>query len=114
MLTSNKRLRIDHLIHMSDEAAPPPTLDDLADTACDLLDLCRRRGLEVGPATKMIERAIAEGNSAAISARLEKHIARVEARLQRSDAGSVGASSASQPLRCLRRLIGQLSPILLQ
>ncbi len=64
MLTSSKRLRIDHLIHMSesDEAAPGPTRDDLMDTTCDLLDLCRSRGLEVGPETKMIELAIKERN----------------------------------------------------
>ncbi len=73
MLSSNKRLRIDHLIHMSDEAAPGPTLHDLMDTACDLLDLCRRRAFEVGPKTKMIELAIVEQNYT----RLEKHIARV-------------------------------------
>jgi hypothetical protein len=57
MQSSSKRLRIDHLIHMSDESAPLP-FDDLADNACDLLDLCHRSGLEVGPETKMIELAI--------------------------------------------------------
>ena len=50
MLNSNKRLRIDHLIHMSEEA--PPILDDLMDTACDLLDSCRDRGIEIGPEAK--------------------------------------------------------------
>jgi hypothetical protein len=74
---------------MSDEAVPGPTRDDLMDTACDLLDLCRRSGLEVGPETKMIELAIEERNYT----RLEKLIARVNAKLQD---GSVGASSASQ------------------
>jgi hypothetical protein len=92
VLTSSKRLRIDHLIHISDEAAQLPTFDDLADTACDLLDLCRRSGLsglEVGPETKMIELAIEERNYT----RLEKLIARINAKLQH---GSVGASSAPQ------------------
>jgi hypothetical protein len=92
MLTSNKRLRIDHLIHMSEESAPQPTFDDLMDTACDLLDSCRDRGIDIGPETRMIEIAIAERNSA----RLDKHIARIEARIQKIDAASVGASSASQ------------------
>ncbi len=89
MLTSSKRLRIDHLIHMSDEAAPLPTFDDLADTACDLLDRCRERGLTVGPETKLIEIAMEAQNCT----RLEKLIARVKAKLQH---GSVEASSASQ------------------
>jgi hypothetical protein len=92
MLTSNKRLRIDHLIHMSEEAAPPLTLDDLMEAACDLLDLCRSRGLDIVAEKIMIERAMSDGNAA----RLEKHIARVEARLRDFDAASVGASSASQ------------------
>ena len=85
MLNSNKRLRIDHLIHMSEEA--PPTLDYLMDTACDLLDSCRDRGVDIGPEARMIERAINEGNSA----RLEKHIARVKAKLQKCDAAIFGA-----------------------
>jgi hypothetical protein len=70
-------------------AAPLPTFDDLADTACDVLDLCRNRGLAVGPETKLIEIAMEERNCT----RLEKLIARVNAKLQD---GSVGASSASQ------------------
>ena len=90
MLTSNKRLRIDHLIHMSEEA--PPILDNLMDTACDLLDSCRDRGIDIGPEKIMIERAMTEGNSA----RLETLIARIKAKIQKSDAASVGASSASQ------------------
>ena len=89
MLNSNKRLRIDHLIHMSEEA--PPTLDDLMDTACDLLDSCRDRGIDIGPEKIMIERAMTEGNSA----RLETLIARIKAKIQKSDAASIGASSAS-------------------
>jgi hypothetical protein len=101
MLNSNKRLRIDHLIHMSEEA--PPTLDDLMDTACDLLQSCRDRGIDIGPETKMIEIAIEERNSA----RLEKLIARIKAKIQKSDAASIGASSASLGSR-------RLSPILLQ
>jgi hypothetical protein len=51
---NNKRLRIDHLIHVSDEAAPPPAplcIDYLVDSACDRLDLCRDRGVEIGPET---------------------------------------------------------------
>jgi hypothetical protein len=97
MLNSNKRLRIDHLIHMSEEA--PPTLDDLMDTACDLLDSCRDRGIDIGPEKIMIERAMTEGNSA----RLEQHIARIKAMMP-------------PVLVPLRRLWGlrRLSPILLQ
>ncbi len=90
----NKRLRIDNLIHMSDEAVPPPAplcIDDLMDSACEWLDLCRDRGLEIGPETRMIEKAFEERNSS----RLQKLIARVEAKLQKIDAASVGASSAS-------------------
>jgi hypothetical protein len=52
----------------------------------------------------MIEKAMDERNSA----RLEKLIARVKAKLQKIDAASV------RRLRCLRRLSGKLSPILLQ
>jgi hypothetical protein len=89
MLTSSKPLRIDHLIHMSDEAAPLPTFDDLADTACDLLDRCRERGLAVGPETKLIEIAMEAQNCT----RLEQLISRVKAKLQN---GSLGTSSASQ------------------
>ena len=89
MLNSNKRLRIDHLIHMSEEA--PPTLDDLMDNACDLLDSCRDRGIDIGPEAKMLEIAIEARNSA----RLEKLIARITAKIQKSDAASIGASSAS-------------------
>jgi hypothetical protein len=89
MLNSNKRLRIDHLIHMSEEA--PPTLDDLMDTACDLLDGCRARGIDIGPEKIMIERAMTAGNPA----RLEKLIARITAKLENFDAASIGASSAS-------------------
>ena len=92
MLNSNKRLRIDHLIHMSEEAPPtPPTLDDLMDNACDLIDSCRDRGIEIGPEAKMIEIAIEARNSA----RLEKVIARITAKIQKSDDASIGASSAS-------------------
>jgi hypothetical protein len=87
MLTSSKRLRIDHLILMSDESAPLPTRDDLMDNACDLLDLCRRSGLEVGPETEMIRLAIAEQNYT----RLEKLIARVNTKIQD---GSAAASAA--------------------
>jgi hypothetical protein len=90
MLISNKRLRIDHLIHMSEEA--PPILDNLMGTACHLLDSCRDRGIDIGPEKIMIERAMNEGNSA----RLETLIARIKAKIQKSDAASVGASSASQ------------------
>jgi hypothetical protein len=39
----------------------------------------------------MIERSMTEGNPA----RLEKHIARIKAKLEKSDAASIGASSAS-------------------
>ena len=92
MLNSNKRLRIDHLIHMSEEAPPtPPTLDDLMDNACDLIDSCRDRGIQIALEEKMIERALAGGDSA----RLEKVIARITAKIQKSDAASIGASSAS-------------------
>jgi hypothetical protein len=102
MLTSNKRLRIDHLIHISsDEAAPPPTLDDLMDSACNRLELCRDRGIAVGPETIMIEKAMNEGNTA----RLENLIARLEARLRKHDAGSVGASSVSQVSAAIERPI---------
>ncbi len=89
MFTSSKRLQIDHLIHMSDEAAPLPTFDDLADSALDVLDLCRNMGLAVGPETKLIELAMEERNST----RLEKLIARVKAKLQNS---RLDTSSASQ------------------
>jgi hypothetical protein len=76
---------------MADEAAPLaiPTFDDLADSALDVLELCRRQGLLVGPETALIEMAMKERNCA----RLEKLIARVNAKLQ---ADSVEASSASQ------------------
>ena len=86
-----KRLRIDHLIHLANEAAPIQTFDDLADTACDLLDLCRNSGLEVGPESKMIELAIGAQNYT----RLEKLIARVNAKLSQPQHGSVDASTAS-------------------
>ena len=82
-----KRLRIDHLIHLANEAAPIQTFDDLADTACDVLELCRQQGLAVGPETTLIEMAMKERSCK----RLEKLIARVNAKLQH---GSVGASSA--------------------
>ncbi len=78
---NNKRLRIDHLIHMSGEAAPPTAplgIDALMDSACDVLELCRDRGLAIGPETKMIEKAFDERNLA----RLENLIARVEAKLR--------------------------------
>ncbi len=101
MLTSNKRLRIDHLLHMSDEAAPPPTLDDLMDSACDRLELCRDRGIDIGPKKIMIERAMNEGNLS----RLENLIAHLEARLRKHDAGSVGASSMSQVSAAIERPI---------
>ena len=91
MQTSCKRLRIDHLIHMSIEAAPQQSFDDLADTACDLLDLCRNSGLEVGPESKMIELAIGAQNYT----RLEKLIARVNAKRSQPQHGSVDASTAS-------------------
>ncbi len=100
-IISNKRLRIDHLIHMPDEAAPPPALDDLMDSACDRLDLCRDRGIDIGPEARMIEIAIAERNSA----RLEKLIARVEAKLQKFNATSVGASSAPPVSAAIERQI---------
>ncbi len=90
MLNSNKRLRIDHLIHMSEEA--PPILENLMDTACDLLDSCRDRGIDIGPEKIMIERTMTEGDSAL----LETLIARIKAKIQKSDAASIGASSASQ------------------
>ena len=92
MQTSCKRLRIDHLIHMSNEAAQLQSFDDLADAACDLLDLCRDSGLEVGPETKMIEFAIVERNYT----RLEKLFARVNAKYSKLQHGSVDASTASQ------------------
>jgi hypothetical protein len=72
---------------MSDEAAPPPTLDDLMETAYDRLELCRDWGIDIGLEKIMIERAMTEGNSA----RLEKHIARVKAKLQKCDAAIFGA-----------------------
>jgi hypothetical protein len=46
MWPNYKSLRIDSLIHMSDEAAPPPAplcLDDLMDSALDVLELGRVR-----------------------------------------------------------------------
>jgi hypothetical protein len=85
---SNKRLRIDHLIHMADE---PLCIDTLMDSACECMELCRDRGLNIDTETKMINKAFDERNSA----RLEQLIARVQARLQKFDAASVGASSAS-------------------
>ncbi len=102
----NKRLRIDYLIHMSNEAAPPTAplcIDDLMDSACDCLDLCRERGVEIGTERKMIEKekAFNERNSA----RLEKLIARVEAKLQKFDPASVGASSASPVSAAIERPI---------
>ncbi len=88
MQTTSKRLRIDHLIHMSNEAAPLQSFDNLEDAACDLLDLCRDSGLDVGPETRMIEFAIGERNYT----RLEKLIARVNAKLSKLQHGSVEAS----------------------
>ncbi len=108
-LLDNKRLRIDHLIHISDEAAPPTApvcINDLMDSACDCLDLCRDRGVEIGPDIIMIEKAMNERNSA----RLEKLIAGVEAKLKTFNAVLVPL----RRLRCLRRLSGKLSPKLLQ
>jgi hypothetical protein len=85
---SNKRLRIDHLIHMSDE---PRCIDELMDSACDCMDLCRDRSLDIDTERIMIDKALSERHVA----RLEKLIARVQARLQKFDAASVGASSVS-------------------
>jgi hypothetical protein len=101
---NDKRLRIDHLIHMSNEAAPPPAplcIDDLMDSACDCLDLCRDRGVEIDTERKIIEKAFDERNSA----RLEKLIARVEAKLKKFDPASVGASSASPVSAAIERPI---------
>jgi hypothetical protein len=84
---SQKRLRIDHLIHMDE----PLCIDTLMDSACDCIELCRDRGLNVESEIKMVNKAFDERNSA----RLEQLIARVQARLQKFDAASVGASSAS-------------------
>jgi hypothetical protein len=101
-----KRLRIDSLIHMSDEATPPPAppcIDDLMDSACDCLDLCCDRGLKIGPETKMIEKATEERNSS----RLQNLIARVEAKIRNM------MPPASVPLRRLRYL-RRLRPRLLQ
>ena len=84
---SQKRLRIDHLIHMDE----PLCIDTLMDSACDCIELCRDRGLNVESEIKMVNKAFDERNSA----RLEQLIARVQARLEKFDAASVGASSAS-------------------
>ena len=85
---SNKRLRIDHLIHMADE---PLCIVTLMDSACECMELCRDRGLNIDLEIKMINKAFDERNSA----RLEQLIARVQARFQKFDAAKVGASSAS-------------------
>ncbi len=72
-----KRLRIDSLIHMSDEAAPPPAppcMDNLMDSALDVLELGRRRGLSCDFEQKAIERAFEERNSS----RLQTLVARFE------------------------------------
>jgi hypothetical protein len=89
-------LRIDSLIHMSDEAAPPPAplcLDDFMDSALDVLALGRVRGLDIGLERKMIERALNMSNST----RLQTLVARFEAKIRNHDAGSVcvRVSSAS-------------------
>ncbi len=88
---SNKRLRIDHLIHMDE----PLCIDTLMDSACECMELCRARGLnndlELSFLIKMINKAFDERNSA----RLQQLIARVQARIQQFDAASLGASSAS-------------------
>jgi hypothetical protein len=92
-----KRLRIDSLIHMSDEAAPPlapPCIYDLMDSAWDCLDQCRDRGLAE---TKMIEIAITERNSSW----LQKLIARVEAKIRKHDAASVCAKCTTK-CKCKR------------
>ncbi len=58
-----KRLRFDSLFHMSDEAAPPPAplcIDNLMDSALDVLELGRMRGLDI---VIEIERAFGTSNS---------------------------------------------------
>ncbi len=88
---SNKRLRIDHLIHMDE----PLCIDNLMDSACEYMELCRDRGLnnglEINFLIKMINKAFDERNSA----RLKQLIVCVQARIQKFDAASLGASSAS-------------------
>ena len=54
---SNKRLRIDHLIHMADE---PLCIDTLMDSACECMELCRDRGLNIESETKMVNKAFDE------------------------------------------------------
>ncbi len=73
---------------MSDE---PRCIDELMDSACDCMDLFRDRCLNIDTETKMNNKAFDERNEA----RLEKLIVRVQAKLQKFDAASVGASSAS-------------------
>jgi hypothetical protein len=79
---------------MSDEAAQPPAplcLDDLMDSACDCLELCGDRGLEIGPGKSMIDEELEKRNSS----RLQTLVARVESKIRKHDAASVCASSAS-------------------
>jgi hypothetical protein len=81
---------------MSDEDAPPPAptcIDDLIDSACDVLDLSRVRGLNNDLERKMIEKVFEERNSS----RLQTLVARVEAKFENQNHGvaSVCASSAS-------------------
>ncbi len=88
-----RRLRIDSLIHMSDEAAPPPAppcIDDLMDSLCDVLEQARVRGITTVLEQKKIEKAFEERNSS----RLQTLVARVEAKIRNHDAVSVCASSA--------------------
>jgi hypothetical protein len=79
-----RRLRIDSLIHMSDEAAPPPAapcINDLMDSACDVLEQARVRGIYTVLEPKMIEQAFEEGNLS----RIQSLVARVEAKIRNHD-----------------------------
>ncbi len=75
-----QRLRIDSLIHMSDEDTPPPAppcIDDLMDSLCDVLEQARVRGIATLLNPKIIEKAFEERNSS----RLQSILARVEAKI---------------------------------
>jgi hypothetical protein len=79
-----KRLRIDSPIHMSDEATPPPAppcINDLMDSACDVLEQARVRGIYTVLEPKMIEKALREGNLS----RIQSLVARVEAKIRNHD-----------------------------